>query len=103
MRTVRFSLTFNDQFNELLEQGEHRFGIAVVEQKKDIVYTTIERFLARHPNAKRPDPTHGLCAYPISKTPLVVLYDFDDSELRLHFIFHKHADLRDLNPATVEW
>jgi hypothetical protein len=51
MRTVRFSLTFNDQFNELLEQGEHRFGI--------------ERFLARHPNAKRPDPAHGLCAYPI--------------------------------------
>ena len=103
MRTVRFSLTFNDQFNELLEQGEHRFGIAVVEQKKDIVYTTIERFLARHPNAKRPDPTHGLCAYPISKMPFVVLYDFDDSELRVHFIFHKHADLRDLNPATAEW
>jgi hypothetical protein len=57
MRTVRYSLTFNNQFNELLDQGEHRFGIAVVEQKKDIVYTTIERFLARHPNAKRPEPS----------------------------------------------
>ena len=103
MRTVRLSLTFNDQFNELLDQGEHSFGIAVAEQKKNAVYTTIERFLARYPNSKQRNPIHGLCAYPISKTPFVVLYDFDDSELRVHFIVHKHADLRDLDPSTVEW
>ena len=103
MRKVRLSITLNDQFNELLDLGEHRFGIAVSEQKKNIVYTTIEHFLARYPKAKRPDFIHGLCAYPITNTPFVVLYDFDDIELRMHFIFHKKADLRDLNPATVDW
>ncbi len=105
MRTVRYSITFNDQFNELLDQGEHRFGMAVVEQKKNIVYSTIEEFLARYPNAKRRDDDlpYGLYAYPISKTPFVVLYDFDDIELRVHFIFHKHADLRDLNPSIIDW
>jgi hypothetical protein len=32
-----------------------------------------------------------------------MLYDFDDTELRVHFIFHRHADLRDLDPGSVEW
>ena len=62
MRTVRLSVTFNDQLNVLLDQGEQRFGIAVVEQKKNLVYSTIERIIVRHPNAKRRDPGHGLCA-----------------------------------------
>ena len=75
MRAVRLSITFNDQLNELLDWGEQRFGIAVAEQKKSIVYTTIEQFLARYPKTKRRDPAHGLCVYPISKTPFVVLYD----------------------------
>ncbi len=103
MRAVRLSITFNDQLNELLDHGEQRFGMVVAEQKKLIVYTTIEQFLARYPNTKRRDPAHGLCVYPISKTPFVVLYDFDDNELRVHFIFHKHADLRELDPLAVEW
>ena len=103
MRAVRLSITFNDQLNELLAYGEDRFGMALVEQKKEIVYATIEGFLARHPNAKRPDREHGLCAHPISKTPFVVLHDFDSAELRVHFIFHKHADLRDLDPLSAEW
>ena len=51
MRTVRLSVTFNDQLNVFLDQGEQRFGIAVVEQKKNLVYSTIERFIVRHPNA----------------------------------------------------
>lgn len=103
MRTVRLSITFNDQLNELLDQGERRFGTAVAEQKKNLVYVTIERFLARHPNAKQRDPSHGLCAYPISKTPFVLIYDFDDDELRVLFIFHGHDDLQELNPSGVEW
>jgi hypothetical protein len=32
-----------------------------------------------------------------------VLYDFDDAEFRVHFVFHRHADLRDLDPASAEW
>jgi hypothetical protein len=67
------------------------------------VYATIEHVLAAFPAIKRSHPDLGLCVYPIARTPLVVLYDFDDSELRVHFVFHRHADLQDLDPTSVEW
>ena len=43
----------------------------------------------------------GLTVYPISKTPFVVLYDYDDAELRVHFLLPVRADRRD--PASAEW
>ena len=103
MRTVRLSKTALDQLNTLLAQGVRPFGVRVVAEKRDRVYDTIERFLAVHPAAKTPHPALGLRVYPIARTPFVVLYDFDDAELRVHFIFHRHADLRDLDPASAEW
>jgi hypothetical protein len=33
----------------------------------------------------------------------VVLYDYDDAELRVHFIVHKNASLDDLGPGSAEW
>lgn len=102
-RTVRLSITFNSQLNELLDQGEQRFGTGFAEQKKPIVYTIIEQFLARHAKATPSGESHDFCLYRISRTPFVVLYDFDDNELRVHFIFHRRADLRDVDPETVEW
>jgi hypothetical protein len=56
MRTVRFSLTFNDQFNELLEQGEHRFGIAVVEKKKTSFIRPSNGFSLDTPTPNDPTP-----------------------------------------------
>ena len=103
MRDIRYSRTFYDDLATLLEQGIDRFGGKVVAEKRDLVFTTIATFLAHHPAAKRPHPTLGLRVYPISKTPFVVLYDFDDNELRVHFILHKHADLTALDPTSVEW
>jgi len=103
MRVVRLSITFNDQLNELLAQGEDMFGIAVAEQKKSAVYSTIKTFLARHPNAKPAHPALGLRAYPISRTPFIVLYDFDDREVRIHFIVHRHSDLGEIDLSKVEW
>jgi plasmid stabilization system protein ParE len=103
MRTVRLSRTALDQLNTLLAQGVERFGVRIVAEKRDRVYAVIERFLAAHPAIKRPHPVLGLCVYPIIRTPFVVLYDFDDVELRVHFIFHRHADLRQLDPTSVEW
>jgi len=32
-----------------------------------------------------------------------VLYDFTETDLRAHFIFHKSANLEDLDPGLVEW
>jgi plasmid stabilization system protein ParE len=103
MRAVRYSVTARDQLRELLAQGVPRFGAQVVAEKRDRVYDTIDNFLTEFPAVKKPHPDLGLVVYPISQTPFVVLYDFDDSELRVHFIFHKHADLRQLDPTSVEW
>lgn len=66
-------------------------------------FATIEDLLANTPAIKRPHPTLGLVVYPVSDTPLVVLYDFTDTELRVHFLFHKRASLNDLDPASAEW
>jgi plasmid stabilization system protein ParE len=103
MRNVRFSKTALDQLNTLLAQGIELFGVRVVAEKRDRVYATIAHVLAAFPAIKRPHPDLGLCVYPIARTPFVMLYDFDDTELRVHFIFHRHADLRDLDPGSVEW
>jgi hypothetical protein len=75
----------------------------VVAEKRDFVYRTINQFLAVHPGAKRPNRRLRLHVYWISKTPFVVLYDFDDDELRMHFVVHKGASLKALDPKSAEW
>ena len=103
MRRVVRSRTYVAQLKDLLDQGIERFGIMIVEQKLALVDHTLEVFLARHPKAKRPDRKLGLRVYPISGTPFVVLYDFTETELRAHFIFHRSASLEDLDPGSAEW
>lgn len=90
-------------FDALIAHGEQQFGFDVARAKRAIVKDVIERFLVAHPGAKQEDPELGLCIYPISRTPFVVVYDYDDTELRLHFIFHQSADLRHLDPLSAEW
>jgi len=45
----------------------------------------------------------GLYAYVVSRTSFVLIFDFDDIELRMHMIVHKSADRDLLDPTTVEW
>ncbi len=101
MRGIRTSRTFDDQLVDLLAFGEQAFGRRVADEKRLRVYRTIRQFLAVHPATKQPDPVHGLCVYPIARTPFVVLYDFDDNEIRLHFVFHRSADLSGLEPNSA--
>lgn len=103
MRRVVRSRTYVSQLKDLLDQGIERFGIAVVEKKLALIDRTLEEFLARHPMAKRPDRKLGLRVYPVSDTPFLVLYDFTDTELRAHFIFHESASREDLDPNSAEW
>ncbi len=72
-------------------------------KKRALVVSTIHDFLARHPDAKRRHPRLNLVVYPISKTPFVVLFDFNDADLRMHFIFHEHSSLEDFDPTSAEW
>lgn len=103
MRVVHYSATARDQLRELLLQGVPRFGTQVVAEKRDRVYDTVDNFLARFPATKKRHQGLGLVVYPVFGTPFQVLYDFDAAELRVHFIFHHHADLRHLDPTSAEW
>jgi hypothetical protein len=103
MRTVRISKTFVRQLNELLAFGEDRFGSRVVDEKRTLVYAAIREKLALTPRLKRPHKRLKLTVYLVSKTPFMVLYDFDDAELRVHFAFQKGASFRGLDPKSAEW
>lgn len=102
MRQVRLSKTFRDQLDELITQGYPKFGERVVTRKRDLVLWAITDHLAAFPKRPR-DDRHGLCAYPVTRTPFVLIYDFDDHELRVLFIFHGRADLREFDRSEVEW
>ncbi len=75
----------------------------LVAEKRTIIYDLIEHHLARFPASKQPDPKLGLTVDPITHTPFVVLYDYDEAELRVHFILPARADRSDLDPASAEW
>lgn len=49
MRQVRYSTTFIHQLNTLLAQGEAKFGARVVDRKRELVYDTIDGYLAQFP------------------------------------------------------
>jgi hypothetical protein len=103
MRSVRLSKTFDEQLINYIDEGAQKYGDRLAIEKKAIVYRTIEQLLAQSPAIKRRDPELGLVVYPISYTPFFVLYDYDDAELRVHFIFIKGKPLSSINPAGAEW
>ena len=102
-RAVRLSKTFNDQLVEQIDLAEQRFGRRVAQQKMEQVFATIEDLLASSPAIKRPHPKLGLVVYPVSNTPLLIIYDFTETDLRVHFVVHRNADLGALDPASAEW
>lgn len=100
-RQIRVSKTYQDELESLLEQGMLRFGPDLVEQKRDRVNETIE-YLADYP--KRPkDRFLDIWSYQVSDVPFVLLYDFDESELRVHLIVHASADRTQVDLSSVEW
>lgn len=102
MRVLRYSKSFHIELAVLLAQGVNRFGHLVVAQKRALVIQTIENALANHP--RRPiDPVLGISAYHVHKTPFVLLYDYDDNELRVHLIIHANADRSFIDLSTVVW
>lgn len=102
MRAVRVSRTFRTELAALLAQGVPRFGTVVVAQKRAAVLNTITDFLARHP-VRPVDPVIGICAYQVTKTPFVILYDYDEAELRIHLVIHTAADRTQVDLGRVEW
>ena len=103
MRSVELSKTFENQLIELLDFGEQRFGQTTAAASRRRVEITIRDLLADHPAIKTPDKRLGLVRYHVTRTPFVLVYDFDDLALRVHFILHIHADLNDLDPHSAQW
>ena len=120
MRRVRLSKTYDDELEVLLGQGLSGFGVKVVRKPRDRVEWAIEQTLVQHP--RRPiDPQLGLCTYHVTKTPFVLLYDFDDTELRddfddtelrddfddtelrVHLIIHAGMDRSAIDLSKVIW
>ena len=102
MRSIRYSQSFYEELATLLEQGIDRFGPAVVAQKRADVLGTIKDYLAHHP--RRPvDDVLGICAYQVRTVPFVILYDYDDSELRVHLVIHASADRTQVDLGAVVW
>jgi hypothetical protein len=102
MRVVRYSQTFYEELATLLEQGVARFGARVVTRKRDQVFKTITAFLVHFP-VRSIVPDFGICSYHVTGTPFVLLYDYDDVELRIHLIIHGSDDRSRINLANVEW
>lgn len=103
MRRVRISRTFAAQLVELLDLGAQIYGERLIAEKRALVFSTIGDRIALFPGLKQRNAELGLVAYSVSGTPFVILYDFDDEEVRVHFIVHRHASLDELNADAIEW
>jgi plasmid stabilization system protein ParE len=103
MRTVRVSRSYLAAFHALLAYGEARFGRAVVDDKRARVERTIANILRDYPGIGRREAHLGVYSYPVTRTPFVLLYDYDDYELRIHLIVHARADRTRIVLGDVEW
>jgi hypothetical protein len=103
MRTIRVSRSYLAALHELLAYGEERFGRLVVDEKRSRVERTIANILRDYPGIGRFEANLGVYSYPVARTPFVLLYDFDDTELRLHLIVHGRADRSRIASDDIEW
>lgn len=102
MRRVVRSRTYVAQLKTFIQQGTETFGVAVAERTLARIDYTIEQHLARYP--KKPiDDQLGLYVYAVSRTPFVLIYDFDEEEIRIHFIVPARADRTRIDPISVDW
>lgn len=103
MRTIRVSRSYLAALHELLAYGEARFGSIVVDDKRARVERTIAHILRDYPGIGRFEANLGVYSHPVARTPFVLLYDFDDAELRLHLIVHGRADRSRIAIDDIEW
>lgn len=102
MRAIRYSRTFFLDLETLLSQGLDRFGVRVVAEKRDLVLAAITRTL-RHFPVRPPDPALGIGVFRVARTPFVLLYDYDDAELRIYTVVHGRADRSSIDLTAIDW
>ncbi len=103
MRAVRYAQSAERALYKLLEQGAERFGVAVADEKRRLLLSCVRGYLAINPHHGLTTPGAPFRHYPVDDTPFVVIYEYDDAEIRVLFITHKRADRRKLDPRDLEW
>ena len=86
MRRVRLSRAFVRALERHLREGAERFGFAVVHSVERKLDRVIFQHLPLSPRLGRRH--HGLDRYVfhVQKTPFILLYDFDEYEVRMHLV-----------------
>ncbi len=72
-------------------------------EERILVTATIRNHLAHYPGSKPPKRRLKLTVDPVTNTAYVILQDFDSDEPRIHFVSHKGASLKGLDPKSGEW
>ncbi len=103
MRSIRVSRTYLAALHHLLAFGEAHFGRAVVDEKRKRISYVIRNVLAVYPTVGAFDESLEIHFYAVSGTPFVLLYDFDDAELRIHLIIHRRANRSSVDIADIDW
>ena len=104
-RKVMYSKTFIERLLDFTDRGEQAYGERLAQEKKRLVFRLLDDTIAATPAIKQRHPQLGLVVYPVSHTPFIVIYDFDDEEVRVLTCLLKGAGNRldDFDPASVEW
>ncbi len=100
MRAIRYSRTFFRDLETLLSQGLDRFGVRVVAETRDLMLAAITQTLQHFP--VRP-PDLGVGVFRVPRTPFVLLYDYDDAELRIYTVVHGRADRGSIDLTAIDW
>ena len=103
MRHVQIAASARSFFQTMLEQGADKFGLAVAMEKERLVYQTLESQVAEDPHLGIYDQHLNLFTYHVSETPFVLVYEYDETDVRVLFIVHERADRRRLDTANVAW
>lgn len=103
MRRVRPSLTFDESLRNLLLFGEDNFGPRVADKKRERFLSVISTNIREFPGIGRFDEKLGVYVFHVSRTPFVLLYNYDDEELRLILTVHQRADRSQVDLTKVVW
>ena len=103
MRSLRLSNTFIDELHALLAAGISDYGAELVGKKYNKIYDVINDVLLPFPEGKRMNPELSVHAFPVSSTPFVVFYEFDDVEVRILSIWPSKSDIRQFDVRRIQW
>jgi plasmid stabilization system protein ParE len=87
MRAVRYAQFAESSLRALLAQGALKFGVDVADEKRLLLRSCVSTYLAEFPHHGLKTTGQTFRHYPVTDTPFTLVYDYDDAELRVLFIW----------------